>query len=116
MSADQIEDEEAAAIETAAAPSANLALTLVVISFCAWTVFQTVQFVVERNHLTQVKTNQEIPFQEATKVRTQIEAITADIVKLASEGNAGAQRVVFELRKRGFKIGVDSKTAKPATK
>lgn len=116
MNAEHIEGDDPAAVETAAPTGANLALTLVVISFCAWTVFQTVQFVVERNHLAQVKANQEVPFQEATKVRTQIEAITADIVKLASEGNAGAQRIVFELRKRGFKIGADSKTAKPATK
>jgi hypothetical protein len=116
MNAEHSEDDEPAVVESASARSANLALTLVVISFCAWTVFQTVQFVVERNHLTQVKANQEVPVQETTKVRTQIEAITADIVKLASDGNAGAQRVVFELRKRGFKIGADSKTAKPATK
>src|SRR5258705_349114 len=44
------------------------------------------------------------------------EVIAADIVKLASDGNAGAQRIVFELRKRGFKIGADSKASKPATK
>jgi len=98
------------------APSANLALSLVVFSFCAWTVFQTVQFVGERNHLAQLKSNQETPYQEATKVRTQIEAITADIVKLAADGNAGAQRIVVELKKRGFKIGADSKVVKPAAK
>jgi hypothetical protein len=116
MSPENVGNDERPAIETVAAPSANLALTLVVISFCAWTVFQTVQFVVERNHLTQLKTNQDAPMQEASKVRTQIEAITADLVKLGSDGNAGAQRVILELRKRGFKIGADNKTAKPATK
>jgi hypothetical protein len=116
MNAENLDDDEAPVIETVPAPSPNLALTLVIISFCAWTVFQTAQFVVERNHLTQLKANQDAPMQEATKVRTQIEAITADLVKLAADGNAGAQRVVFELRKRGFKIGSDSKSAKPLAK
>ena len=116
MSADNAGDNEETASETAPAPSANLALTLVVLSWCAWTVFQTVQFVRDRNHLTQLKANQETPIQEATKVRAQIEAITADTVKLAAEGNVGAQRIVFELQKRGFKLPADAKPAAPAKK
>jgi hypothetical protein len=48
MSADNAGDIEETASETPAVPSANLALTLVVLSWCAWTVFQTVQFVRER--------------------------------------------------------------------
>lgn len=116
MSADNVEDNEESASETQPAPSANLALTLVVLSWCAWTVFQTVQFVRDRNHLTQLKANQETPYQEATKVRTQIEAITADTVKLAAAGNVGAQRIVAELRKRGFKLPAEAKPAAPAKK
>src|SRR3972149_5615098 len=90
--------------ETVHTPNDNLALTLVVFSWCAWMVFQTVQLVRERNHLTQLKTSQETALQEATKVRAQIDAITADTAKLAAEGNPGAQRIVAELRKRGFKV------------
>jgi len=116
MSADNAGDIEETANETSAVPSANLALTLVVLSWCAWTVFQTVQFVRERNHLTQLKANQETPIQEATKVRAQIEAITADTVKLAAEGNAGAQRIVLELQKRGFKLPANAKPAAPTKK
>ena len=116
MSADDAGDNEETASETPPAPSANLALTLVVLSWCAWTVFQTVQFVRDRNHLTQLKANQETPIQEATKVRAQIEAITVDTVKLAAEGNVGAQRIVFELQKRGFKLPADTKAAVPAKK
>jgi hypothetical protein len=114
MNADNVEASEESPIATGPAPSANLALTLVVFSWCAWTVFQTVQFVRDRNHLTQLKANQETPFQEATKVRTQIEAITADTVKLAATGNVGAQRIVAELRKRGFKVGIEAKPPPPA--
>ena len=116
MSADNVEDQEQAVSETQPVPSANLALTLVVLSWCAWTVFQTVQFVRDRNHLTQLKASQETPIQEATKVRAQIEAITADTVKLAAEGNGGAQRIIFELQKRGFKLPADAKTTAPAKK
>lgn len=116
MNADNVEDKEESAGETQPAPSANLALALVVFSWCAWTVFQTVQFVRERNHLTQLKANQETAYQEATKVRTQVEAITADTVKLAAAGNVGAQRLVAELRKRGFKLPAESKPAAPAKK
>ena len=102
--------------ETRHTPNGNLALTLVVFSWCAWMVFQTVQLVRERNHLTQLKANQETALQEATKVRAQIDAITADTAKLAAEGNTGAQRIVAELRKRGFKVGADGKPAAPTAK
>ena len=116
MAEDNPEQAEEAASETRQVPGTNLALTLVVLSWCAWTVFQTVQFVRDRNHLTQLKASQETPIQEATKVRAQIEAITADTVKLAAEGNAGAQRIIFELQKRGFKLPADAKSAAPAKK
>src|SRR5512139_4054421 len=95
--------------ETRHTPNGNLALTLVVFSWCAWMVFQTVQLVRERNHLAQLQANQETALQEATKVRAQIDAITADTAKLAADGNAGAQRIVAELRRRGFKVSAESK-------
>jgi hypothetical protein len=116
MHADNVENREQSPVATQPAPRANLALALVVFSWCAWMVFQTVQFVRDRNHLTQLKANQETPFQEATKVRTQVEATTADTVKLAAAGNVGAQRIVAELRKRGFKLPAESKPAPPAKK
>lgn len=102
--------------ETAHAPNGNLALTLVVFSWCAWMVFQTVQLLRERNHLAQLKANQETALQEATKVRAQIDAITADTAKLAADGNAGAQRIVAELRRRGFKVNVEVKSNAATTK
>jgi hypothetical protein len=102
--------------ETAHASNGNLALTLVVFSWCAWMVFQTVQLVRERNHLAQLKANQETALQEATKVRAQIDAITADTAKLAADGNAGAQRIIAELRRRGFKVSAESKPTVHAEK
>lgn len=101
--------EAESSVETVPRPNGNLALTLVVFSWCAWMVFQTVQLVRERNHLVQLQVNQGTALQEATKIRAQIDAITADTAKLAAEGNAGAQRIIAELRKRGFKISAESK-------
>jgi hypothetical protein len=104
--------ESEAGAEAQAKPNGNLALTLVVFSWCAWMVFQTVQLVRERNHLSQLKANQESALQEAAKVKAQIDAIASDTAKLAAEGNAGAQRIVAELKKRGFKV--DNGTNSPA--
>ena len=73
-------------------------------------VFQTVQLVRERYHLSQLKTNQESALQDATKVKTQIEAIAQDTAKLAAEGNVSAQRIVAELKKRGFRVDFEGKT------
>jgi NADH/NAD ratio-sensing transcriptional regulator Rex len=111
MSADNTEES---AGETTVAPSANLALTLVVFSWCAWMVFQTVQLVRERVHLTGLKSGQEIALQEASKIKTQIESITADTAKLAAGGNPVAQRIVAEFRKRGIKVSTDTKPAAAA--
>jgi hypothetical protein len=97
--------------EIAAPANGNTALTLVVFSWCAWMVFQTVQLVRDRVHLTELKSNQETALQEASKLKSQIEAITTDTAKLAAAGNPGAQRIVAELRKRGFKVGVEPKPA-----
>lgn len=108
--------ESEAFAETARASNGNLALTLVVFSWCAWMVFQTVQLVRERNHLAQLKANQETALQDATKVRAQIDAITADTAKLAAAGNAGAQRILAEFRRRGFKVSAESQPATPMEK
>jgi hypothetical protein len=96
-------------------PQQNLALTLVVFSWCAWMVFQTVQLVRERHYLSQLKTNQESALQEANKARTHMEAIAKDTAKLAAEGNVNAQRILAELEKRGFKVSADAKPLVPAS-
>ena len=102
--------------ETAHKPNGNLALTLVVFSWCAWMVFQTVQLVRDRNHLTDLKANQETALQEAAKIKAQIDSITAETAKLAAEGNASAQRIAAEFKKRGFKVGAEAKSAAAAAK
>jgi len=85
-------------------PNGNLALTLVVFSWCAWMVFHSVQLLRERNHLTQLKANQESALQETAKMKAQIDAIAADTAKLAADGHPGAQRIMAELKRRGLKV------------
>ncbi|MSP39422.1 MAG: hypothetical protein EXR70_13110 [Deltaproteobacteria bacterium] len=107
------DDEEETSSEIAAPANGNTALTLVVFSWCAWMVFQTVQLVRDRVHLNDLKASQEAALQEATKFKSQIDGITADTAKLAAAGNPAAQRIVLELRKRGFKVGGETKPAPP---
>lgn len=117
MSETSVDREEEPPSEIAAPPAnGHMALTLVVFSWCAWMVFQTVQLVRDRVHLTELKSSQETALQEASKIKTQIEAITADTAKLAANGNPGAQRIVAELRKRGFKVAIEPKPSAPPAK
>ena len=108
MDAD-IEPESSADI--AHKSNGNLALTLVVFSWCAWMVFQTVQLVRERNHLSQLQANQESALQDAARVKAQIESIAAETAKLAEQGNPNAQRIAAEFKKRGFKVNADAKVS-----
>lgn len=89
-------------------PNGNLALTLVVFSWAAWMVFQTVQLVRERIHLARLQANQESALQETAKIKSQIDAIANDTAKLAAQGNPGAQRILAELKRRGFKVGAEA--------
>jgi hypothetical protein len=96
-----------AGAESEPKPNGNMALTLVVFSWCAWMVFQTVQLVRERNHLTQLHSSQESALQDAAKVKAQIDAIASDTARLAAEGNPGARRIIAELKRRGFNVGAE---------
>jgi len=102
--------------ESTEQPRVGLTLALVVISWFGWVAFQTTQLVRERSNLEQAKANQEIPFQQSVKARAQIDSITADTAKLATQGNANAQLVLAELQKRGIKIDPNAKTVPPGSK
>ena len=97
-------------------PKISFALALVVISWFAWMSFQAVQLVRERGNLQRAKINQEKPFQEAIKVREQIDSINKDTATLAAQGNANAQLVLAELQKRGITIDPSKKTIPPGPK
>ena len=49
--------------------------------------------------------------QNAVKLRAQLDGIAADTQRLANGGNAGAQLIVNDLRRRGVTITPDTKPA-----
>lgn len=67
-------------------------------------IFQTVQIYRDQGSLQGLKENQQQPLEEAQRLRTQLDGVAADTARLAEKGNANAQRVVEELRKRGITI------------
>jgi hypothetical protein len=97
-------------------PSVSLTLALVVVSWSVWVVFQTTQLVSERTNLERLKVGQESAFQQSVKTRDEIDSIANDIVRLAAQGNSGAQLIVTELQKRGITIDPSKKTVPPGAK
>jgi hypothetical protein len=79
-------------------------LLFLAVSYLAWTVFQTMQFVAERKALATMRTNQEKPLEESKKARERLDTLSRDTRLLAERGNPGAARIVEELRKRGIML------------
>ena len=88
----------------------RLAIGLLAIAVVAALGFQTFQLVRERNALQGVWANQEPTIQQATKVRTQLDAISTRVLELAQQGNPGATTIVEELAKRGITINPSAST------
>jgi hypothetical protein len=79
-------------------------LALIFAAMLFWFAFQAIQFVRERSALATGFEQQEKVIQEANKLRQSLDAIAAATQKLADAGNANAQLLVDELRKRGVTI------------
>src|SRR5262245_41880649 len=89
-----------------------LPLILTVVALVVWFVFQTFQMFVERNSLSELKTNLEPAMQEAQKMQIQLQTLVKQTVELANQGNAAAKTAVLELEKRG--IPIKSPSPQPA--
>ena len=83
-------------------------LLLLTVTYVAWTVFQTIQLVRERNVLVSVHSNQERQFQESKKLRDSLDKVARETQVLANRGNKGALMIVEELRKRGITINPEA--------
>lgn len=66
--------------------------------------------VLEHEALKQLHANQEALVQNAVKLRAQLDGIAADTQRLTDSGNANAQVIVNELRRRGVTINPDSQS------
>lgn len=92
-----------------------LPVALVVLASVVWTGFQTIQLVRERETLRTIRTNQETPVQEATKLRTQLDAIARGTAELANQGNPNAKTIISELQKRGITVNLNNPPAPTAS-
>ena len=88
-----------------------LPLILTVVALVVWFAFQTFQMFVERNSLSELKTNLEQAMQEAQKMQVQLQTLIRQTVELANQGNAAAKTAVLELEKRGIPIKGPSPSA-----
>jgi hypothetical protein len=81
-----------------------LPILLLSLAVLAQLIFQVYQLHRERSALDALASNQQKPLEESQRMRTQLDGIAADTAKLAEQGNANAQKVIEELRKRGITV------------
>ena len=75
--------------------------------------FQTVQLALDRQHVAQLRTEMELPGQNAVKLRGALDTVATATSRLAADGNANARVVVDELRRRGVTINAASAQKPP---
>ena len=83
-------------------------ISLIAAAVLGLLLFQTSQLYNDRNGLRDLMVDRQRPFEEAQKLRAQLDGVAVDTARLAAKGNANAQRVVDELRKRGITINRDA--------
>ncbi|MEO7997571.1 MAG: hypothetical protein ABI852_09005 [Gemmatimonadaceae bacterium] len=79
-------------------------LLLLAVAIVGWFAFQTIQLNSERVDLAGIKANQATQVDAATKIRKDLDSLATHTQRLANSGNANAQVIVEELRKRGVTI------------
>jgi len=87
-------------------------LFLILVTLVLWFGFQTYQLVKERGNLKTLRTNQETMFNNAQKMRAQLDAIAAGTARLAQQGNANAAQVVNALKAKGITINPNATPGK----
>jgi hypothetical protein len=88
----------------AAGRSAFVPVLLLAVALLAFVGLQATQSVMARGQLAQAQANLEPQVQQATKVRASLEALAVATAKLGAQGNANAQNIVDQLRRRGVTI------------
>ncbi|MCP5227860.1 hypothetical protein [Accumulibacter sp.] len=84
---------------------------LIALSLVVWFTFQASQLNQERAQLGQLRSNQDATYQNAQKMRAQLDALASGTQKLASAGNKNAQAVVNALQQRGITINSEARPA-----
>lgn len=81
-----------------------LPLVILAGAIVAWFAFQTFQLTTERGDLAAIKAGQATQVEAAAKIRAALDTLASSTQRLANSGNANAQVIVEELRKRGVTI------------
>lgn len=84
--------------------STFLPLLLVGLAVLGWTVFQTLELIGERHSLSGLQAAQQRQVLQSAHLRTSLNALASDTQRLADRGDAGAQVIVEQLKKRGITI------------
>lgn len=85
-----------------------LPFLLVTVALLVWFVFQTAQLIAERSQVDALHANQAQVFQNAQRMRRQLDALAAGTQRLADGGNANAQAITAALRQRGITINPEA--------
>jgi uncharacterized protein HemX len=88
-----------------------LPVLLIALALVVWFGFQANQLNQERSQLANLRINQETTYQNAQKMRAQLDSLAAGTQKLASAGNKNAQALVSALQQRGITINAEAKPA-----
>jgi len=93
-------------LNTNGAPNRSpfLPLLLLVLAFLGWTALQSAQLLAERQALARTEAQQTAPLQQAQKLRAAADSLARKTQSLADGGDANAQAVVADLRRRGITI------------
>ena len=94
-------------------PNFFLPMLLMWLAVLVWFGFQSYQLLKERDNLATLSGNQEAIYQNAQKMRGQLDAIAAGTQRLAKAGTPNAVLIVSELARRGITINPDAEGAKP---
>lgn len=66
-----------------------------------WFGFQTLQLLQERGNLAMLSANQQATYENAVRMRTQLDAIAGGTQRLAESGNRNAALIIDQFRQRG---------------
>jgi cell division protein FtsL len=86
-----------------------LPVLLLALAVVIWSTFQATQLFEERGNLEKLRSSQDATYQNAQKMRAQLDALATGTQKLASAGNKNAQAVVNALQQRGITINPEAK-------
>lgn len=81
-----------------------LPCVLLATAFVVWLAFQTWNLVGERSQLSLAYASQELPTDQARKLRAALDTLAVTTQRLAGEGSVSARTVVDELARRGVTI------------